>query len=450
MLAKNRPDDYTVENAQKEAAMLFQNITAVGENYEVLEDVYLATQGDKIVYLGKEKPAGDFGPVYDGRGKAALPGFVNLHSHLPMTLLRGFGEGLPLHRWLDEKMLPFESRMSTEDKYWASLLGVGEMLAGGTVSFTDMYAAEDAILRAAEESGIKANLSCGLFTELGNLTPFCEDDSYAETQMLRRAAAALPHDRVAIELSIHAEFTNEAPAAQGLADYARAEGMRIHLHLSETQKEHEEAKARRGMTPARWFESLGVFEAPVIAAHCVWIEGEDFEILARSGATVAHNPTSNLKLGSGIAPLPEMLEKGVRVGIGTDGCGSNNNLNMLEETTLASLLQKGLHRDPSLLPPTQLLRMACQNGALAQGREDCGMLKVGNRADIAVFRLSAPHLCPQHDLLANVFYAAGAADVALTMVDGRVLYQNGEFLTIDMERVQHEARQRAARLAAGA
>ncbi len=428
--------------------MLFQNITAVGENYEVLENIYLATQGNQIVYMGKEKPAGDFGPVYDGRGKAALPGFVNLHSHLPMTLLRGFGENLPLHRWLDEKMIPFESRMSTEDKYWASLLGMGEMLAGGTVSFTDMYAAEDAILRAADESGIKANLSCGIFTGLGSFIPFSKDDSYAETQLLRRAAAALPHDRVAIELSIHAEFTNEAPAAESLAAYAKAEGMRIHLHLSETQKEHEDAKARRGMTPAQWFESLGVFEVPVIAAHCVWIEGEDFEILARSGATVAHNPTSNLKLGSGIAPVAMMLEKGLRVGIGTDGCGSNNNLNMLEETTLASLLQKGVQRDPALLPPAQLLRLCCQNGALAQGRVDCGMLKPGNRADIAVYNLSGVHLCPQHDLLANLFYAASTADVALTMVDGKVLYQNGEFLTMDMERVQHEARRRAARLAA--
>ncbi len=428
--------------------MLFKNITAVCENYGVQENVNILTEGNAIRYIGPEVPPGCAGDVYDGRGKIALPGFFNLHSHVPMTLLRGYGEGLPLHRWLREKMFPFEALMTREDIYWGAMLGIAEMLASGAVSFSDMYIGKDAVLRAVDESGIKANLSCGTMPGVGSQARFADDQSYAGTQLLRRGAAACAGGRIVADLAIHAEYTSDAPVVRDVADFAKENNMRIQLHLSETQKEHEECKASRGMTPAAWFDSLGVFGAPVTAAHGVWIEGDDFDILARGGATVAHNPSSNLKLGSGVAPVKEMLARGVRVGIGTDGAGSNNNLNLLEEVTLAGLLHKGVNHDPLLLGTAQLMQLACKNGALAQGRADCGELKPGNRADIVVYDLDRPHTRPVFDALANVLYAANAGDVALTMVDGKVLYKDGCYNTIDIERVKHQADEAAARIAA--
>lgn len=427
--------------------MLFRNIAVTGEDYTVLDNTNILTEGDTIRYIGAEVPPGYTGAVYDGRGKVALPGFFNLHCHVPMTLLRGYGEGLPLHRWL-ERMFPFEALLTEEDKYWGALLGIAEMLASGTVSFSDMYVARDAILRAVDDSGIKANLSCGALPGKGTRVLFADDQSFAGTQLLRREAAALGHGRIIAELAIHAEYTSEAPIVRDIADFAAQTGMRIHLHLSETQREHEEAKAARGMTPAAWFDSLGVFRLPVTAAHCVWIEDGDFEILARAQATVAHNPSSNLKLGSGIAPVKEVLARGVRVGIGTDGAASNNNLNMLEEVALAGLLHKGVNRDPLCLGAAQLMELACKNGALAQGRADCGALAPGNRADIVVYDLDRPHLRPVFDPLSNILCAANAGDVTLTMVDGQVLYRDGVYSTIDIEQVKHRADEIAARTAA--
>ena len=254
-------------------------------------------------------------------------------------------------------------------------------------------------------------------------------------------------DRVRADVGLHAEYTSHGGLMRDVADYAREAGLRVHLHLSETRKEHEECKTRHnGLTPAALFERVGLFDVPVIAAHCVWIEGEDFDILRDKGVTVAHNPSSNMKLGSGFAPVKKMLEAGIRVGIGTDGAASNNNLNMLEEVTLASMIGKGITGDPTFLGPRQLLELSCRNGALAQGRTDCGALEVGSRADIAVYDLDKPHLQPVYEALPNLFYAAGASDICLNMIDGEVVYRDGVLTRIDEEKVMAEARNRSARI----
>ena len=216
-------------------------------------------------------------------------------------------------------------------------------------------------------------------------------------------------------------------------------GGRMQVHLSETEKEHRECVEKYGKTPARFFYDLGTFDSPSSAAHCVWVTEEDMDLLHEKGVSVIHNPTSNLKLGSGFAPLPQMLQKGLNVTLGTDGTASNNNLNMMEELHLLSIIHKGYTRNPQFLPAAQALNIATRNGAKLQGREDTGSLEVGKKADIIAIDLDRPHLFPNLDPLALMCYAAQGSDVSMTMVDGRILYENGQFLTLDQEKILHDA-----------
>jgi 5-methylthioadenosine/S-adenosylhomocysteine deaminase len=238
---------------------------------------------------------------------------------------------------------------------------------------------------------------------------------------------------------VHAEYTfGDERFGREIAEFCREEDLRLQIHLSETREEHEACKAKRGRTPTAFFDSCGLFQTPTIAAHGVWLEEGDLDIFAERGISLAHCPVSNLKLASGIAPIQKIVDRGIRVCLGTDGAASNNNLNLLKEANLASLLQKGLTGDPLVLGPARLLELACRNGALAQGRADCGSLEAGMKADIIVFDLEAAHLRPVYDPLVSVFHAADRGDIVLTMVDGRVLYKNGEFTSIDIAQVLAE------------
>lgn len=434
------------------SSFLFKDIGVVGEDWGFRDGMNILVEEGRIALISRQAPADFAGEVYDGRGKVAMPGFFNIHSHLPMTLIRGYGEGLSLHDWLFSRMFPFEALLTDEDCYWGSLLGIAEMLASGTVSFTDMYMHTPGIAKAVLESGIKANLSHGYSTRPGS-ERFAGSSAWEGTRFLIGAAKEDKSGRLIADASIHAEYTfGEGKIATEIADFCAAEGLRMQIHLSETKDEEEDCKARRGMTPTAFFDAFGLFGVPTTAAHCVWIEGGDFDILASRGVTVAHCPSSNMKLGSGIAPVAKMMAAGIRVGIGTDGAASNNNLNALEEANLAALVQKGATGNPLLLGPKDLLELACRNGALSQGRLDCGAIACGNRADIVVYDLDAPHLQPVYDVLSNLLFSAGAGDIVLTMVDGRVLYRDGEFTTIDIARVMAEARrirdEKLARLAA--
>lgn len=419
--------------------MLFNDITVIDGNYKAREHQFLLTEGKTITYLGAVPPAGYTGEVYNGINKAAMPGFFNAHCHVPMSLIRGYGDGLPLHRWLNERMFPFEALLTPDDMFWGALLGISEMLASGAVSFTDMYMEMDGISRAVEEAGIKANLShgCSVFAEGVH---FADVNGWKGVHYLMDYVKAAKHDRIIGEASLHAEYTSTDTLACEIAAFAKENGLHLHTHVSETKKEHEECKARHGgKTPAQWMEACGLFDVPATAAHCVWAEPCDFEILARHGVSAVHCPSSNLKLGSGIAPVRKMQEAGVRVCVGTDGAASNNNLNMLEEVNLASILQKGTEHDPLFLGSQALLELACKNGAAAQGRANCGSLEVGNRADIVIYDLDKPHLQPVFDVLSNLLYSAQSGDICLSMIDGAVVYQNGCFTGIDIEKVLFHA-----------
>ena len=220
----------------------------------------------------------------------------------------------------------------------------------------------------------------------------------------------------------------------------------MHIHLSETKTEHDECVAKYGKTPARWFNDLGTFDSPTFAAHCVWVTEEDMVLMREKGVSPVHNPTSNMKLGSGFAPIPRMLELGLNVALGTDGAASNNNLNMMEEMHLAAVLHNGFTHDPTLMKPAQVLNMATRNGARLQGRGDTGSLEVGKKADIIAIDFRKPHLYPNFEPMALLVYSAQASDVCMTMVDGKILYEDGKFLTLDPETVMNNARAAVKRL----
>lgn len=425
--------------------MLFEKITYLSPEGRLVREAFVQIEQNKISYIGKKAPQGALGEHIDGRTLLLLPAFADAHCHVPMTLLRGFGEGLPLQRWLTERIFPFEDLLTDEDAYWGALLGISELLASGCVSFSDMYMNLPGIFRAVEESGIKANLSHGC-TSIGQDLPFEETNAFRGTSYLLENCPALPHNRIIPDLALHAEYTSGETTCRSIAAFAKKHGLRLQIHLSETETEHREAKERRGgRTPLAYFRDCGILENPVTFAHAVYLEDSDYALLkseTEKGAdiTLVHNPSSNLKLGSGLANLKRWQECGVKIAIGTDGPSSNNNLNMLEELSLASLLQKGVTRDSAFMGPLETLTAASRTGFLSQGRCDSGLIQEGARADLVVFELDRPHLTPDFDILSNIVYAADRNDIVMTISDGRIVYRDGQFPTLDIRRVMQEVR----------
>ena len=378
--------------------------------------------------------------VIDCTGRLMMPGLYNCHTHAAMTLFRGYGEDLPLQRWLEERIFPAEDLLTDRAVYDASLWAIAEMLKNGIVSFTDMYFFCENTARAVEETGIKANIS-------RSLVSFDPDaDLYSDSRFLE-AKSLFEHwhetagGRIKIDMALHAEYTNVERYCRQAAEFTASIGARMHIHLSETQKEHEECKARRnGRTPAAFFCDCGLLDSPTTAAHCVWVSEEDMDILHDKRVFVAHNPVSNLKLGSGVMPLSRMRTHGVDIALGTDGAASNNTLDILKEMYIAAILHKGVERDPSTPSASYMIEAATRTGARSQGRDDCGLLKPGCRADLILLDLTAIHNIPCYDPAYAAVYSANASDVRLTMVDGRILYENGEFTTIDMEKLRSDMR----------
>jgi len=376
--------------------------------------------------------------VIDGRGKLLMPGFYNAHTHLPMTLLRGYGENMRLMDWLEKKIFPFEDRLDGDDCYSAAMLAMAESFTHGVVSSSEHYFFSEDVVRAAAESGAKLNASRGLsfFDEILNLTEF---RPYRESRDLFNEHHDTQDGRIRVDIGLHAEYTATRGLLEAAAELSGETGAPVHVHVSETRNEHEECKARNdGRTPARTLADAGVFDNGGIAAHCVWVEEEDADIMREKGVSVVSCPVSNMKLASGIARVPLLLEKGLNVALGTDGAASNNSYNFFEEIKLLSLSAKTRFGDPTLITPGEALYAATRAGALAQGREDCGIIKEGFRADMIVLNLNSPSLNPIYDIANNLVFSASSRDILMTVVDGRVVYDNGALTTIDLERTINE------------
>ena len=414
--------------------MLFSNIDVVCADGTVRANQYVGVTDRHIDYVGGKKPNKEYERSYDGRGKLLLSGFVNSHCHVPMTLMRGYGEGLPLDRWLNERIFPFEAQLNGDAVYYGSLLGIAEMFQAGITSFTEMYYFCGDIARAVLETGISCNLSRGL--TCFNDRPLSEQPAFDESRQLHETFHGANDGQLLVDMCIHGEYTSTPRVVGEMADYARRIGSRMHIHLSETKKEHEECIGRHGKTPAAYFDGLGVFDIPATAAHCVHITDSDRDILWEKGVTVAHCPTSNMKLGSGIAPVYALLKSGVNIALGTDGVASNNNFDMIKEMRLAALLQNGSLGDPSMVSPADVLHMATKAGALGQGRPDTGEIVPGKMADLVVVEGRSVNMTPCYDKTVNLVYSAKSSDIKLTMCRGRVVYENGGFPEMDIERIQ--------------
>lgn len=407
---------------------------------DVIFGGFVAVEGDRISYVGEQPPRGIMAQrVVSGQGKLLMPGLVNAHTHLPMTALRGYADDLPLDKWLFDRVFPVEDRLDGKSVLVCTLIGIAESIAAGTTSVSDMYFFCDAIAAAVAKSGIRANLSRGV-TYTGE-QPFSAEAcaGWAESLEFAEKWHNAESGRIKTDFAVHAEYTTRPDVWETVAAFAREKNLRLHFHLSETKKEHDEAVAKYGKTPARLFYEAGLLSPRALAAHCVWVTEEDMDLLAQSGTSVVSCPCSNLKLGSGIAPLAALASKGINIALGTDGSASNNSLDMFGEMKTAALLQKGVSLKPGLFPALEVIRVATAGGAKAQGREnEIGMIKEGYAADIIMLDLDRPALTPCHEPASAAVYSARGGDVELTMVSGEILYEKGAFTTIDWERLKYE------------
>lgn len=429
--------------------MLFSDIMLIDENFQCKAHRWVGVRDGRIAYVGDRAPKNpaDFGEVYDGTGRLLMSALYNAHAHAPMTLLRGYAENLPLQAWLNDAVWPFEAKMTAEDNYWATLLSCAEMARYGCVSFSDMYYHTPERARAVREAGMKANLCTSpLAFEPKDISEY---PCFAEMEDGIANHNGEADGRIKFEACVHAEYTNNDRTCKSVVEWAEKHGVGMHIHLSETESEVRECKERHnGMSPVQWFASLGAFDVPVTAAHCVWVDASDISLLAEKNVSVALNPASNMKLASGFAPVAEMLEAGVNVCLGTDGMASNNNHDMFQDMYLMALLPKGNRRDPAVVTPTQVLAAATRNGALAQGRPDCGLVKEGFQADLCVLDITGPSWCPMTDPLVNIIYAGHGSDVVLTLCDGAVVYRDGVWPGIDIEEAKAQVSDRTKRIQA--
>lgn len=418
--------------------MLFSNIDILDQNLEHKTGMYVGIEGSTIDYIGENEPKKDYGERYDGHGKLLMPGLYNMHAHSTMTLLRGYAENLPLQRWLNEMIFPFEAKITDEAALPATRLAIAEMLRYGTVSFSDMYFYDDARAQAVGESGIKCNLS-SCISVFDPDVHYKDTDFAKQNQHIYEDLHGAYDGRLLMDMCLHSEYTTTPTIVREVAEQTLEYGVGMHIHVSETKSEVEECKERHdGMTPPQYLASLGVFDSRTTAAHCVWLEGEDFDILRDKDVTIATNPASNLKLGSGFLPRPQVCEKGIRLAIGTDGVASNNAENLFREMYLLATIHRGYERETVGLTPQDVLRIATSAGAYAQGRENCGKLAEGYAADLVVLDVDTPWMQPVTDMATNVVYSESGEDVVLTMVDGKVAYRDGEWPGIDVEKAKAE------------
>ena len=417
---------------------IIKNATLLAETGYGAGNWHVTVENKRITSITKELPDLAGAEVIDAKGNLLMPGFYNAHCHAAMTLFRGYGEDLPLQRWLEERIFPAEDRLNRENVAVATKLAIAEMLKGGIVSFSDMYMFQDVVADVALETGMKANLSRSLVSFSPD-TNIADDYRFAEAKALVEQYQNCGDEQIKVDFSLHAEYTNVPNYIAQVSEYTKANNLRMHLHVSETEKEHNECIARHQKTPTKLFYDLGALDTPTLAAHCVWVNDEDIAMLAEKGVSVVHNPMSNLKLGSGVMPLNKMLDAGINVCFGTDGVASNNRLDILREMQTAAILHKGIMLDPTATTASQMPKLATRNGALAQGRHDCGEIRIGARADLILIDRTSVHNMPCFDDYAMLCYSAERSDVLMTMVDGRILYQNGTYTLIDEERLHYDA-----------
>lgn len=375
--------------------------------------------------------------IYDASGEAIVPSFFNTHTHAAMTLLRGYADDMELFTWLNDHIWPFEAKMTAQDIYNGSRLAVLEMIRSGTTFFCDMYWMMEETAKAVEEMGIRAALGVSLMDRLGE-EKIAADLRFLETWKSPCAS------RIELAIAPHAVYTAGPELLERCAQAARSNGQRLTIHVSETRQEVEDCIRTRGMSPVRWLDKLGVLGPNVVAAHCVYVDSEEMDIMAERGVAVAHNPCSNMKLASGVFPAAKFAAAGCNITIGTDGTSSNNNLDMREEMKFASLLAK-VTNNSETLPAAEVFKWATANGAKAFGL-NAGVIEKGVLADAVLLNLNNERLTPNYNLTSNWVYAADSRAISSVLCDGRFVMQKG--IVENEEEILAKARESVARLAA--
>ncbi len=389
------------------------------------------TDGGVICYVGAapEKRPG-FEREIDLNGDLLIPGFKDAHTHSGMTFLRSLADDMPLDKWLSEQVWPREARLSPDGLYIMTRLAVMEYLTSGITSCFDMYFHNDAFVRACIDSGFRAVLC-------GDMNNFDRDYTELEDKFLRYNKT---HELISYRLGFHAEYTTSKERMEFVASLVQKYREPMFVHSSETSAEVSGCIERYGVTPTVLFDKLGMYDYGGGGVHCVHMSDEDIEIFKKRGLWAVLNPASNLKLASGIAPVKRFLDEGINLALGTDGAGSNNALDMFREMYLTSVLAKYRERDASAVDALSVLKMACVGGARAIGLDDCDAIAVGKKADLAVIDLHKPNMRPINNIAKNIVYSGSKDNVRLTMVNGRVLYENGEFfIGEDAGRIYDEA-----------
>lgn len=413
------------------------NICVGADNGKIkfISDGQIHVDGNRILYAGKESDAPQFvaDKIVDADGALAMPGMNNIHTHTPMTLLRSVGGNLSLEDWLNKAIFPREAKLSDDLVYIASILGIMEMLRYGTCNFCDMYMHMGAEAKAVRDFKMRATLTHGSVSFDGSLDDYYEGLKFALDWNNKEEG------RIKTGLAPHSCYLTTESLLTHAASDARKYNLPIHIHVSETKVENKTVMDRFNSTPVELLNKVGALENRVIAAHCVWLSDSDIDIVKNKNFHVAHNPISNLKLASGIAPVAKFLQNGINVGIGTDGVASNNNLNLWEEMRAMPLLQKGITGDPTLISPYETLYAATVAGAKALGYDDLGLIKKGYIADLFLVDMNNASSYPSNSLEDDIVYALQGADVKLTMVDGNILYENGEYPGFNKKEIFAEA-----------
>lgn len=396
---------------------------------------FLGIEGERIAFVGSDPTQAktfllnhqNECKIIDAKGKIVMPGLINTHTHVAMALLRGISDDVPLMEWLEQHIWPIEGKMGYQEVLDGARLGILEMLMGGTTTFVDMYPYEEAVAEAAETSGIRALVCpCPMDFRMDHF-----ENDWRQVQK-RFSSSRL----VSMWMGPHAIYTLSNEHLQRSIALASELNVGSHVHLAETTVEDNNARAQYGMSPTEYFDKAGLFDSPTLAAHCVVLSDNDIRILADRKVSVAHNPQSNMKLASGIAPVRKLLDAGVNVSIGTDGASSNNDLDMWEEMRTASLLQKVSTLDPCAIPAYTALQMATVNGAKAIDREgELGVLTPGAFADIILVDMEKPHLYPHTNLVSELVYSTHASDVDTVIINGRIVVEKRKCLSMNAQEV---------------
>ena len=398
----------------------------------------VAIAGDRIVAVGHAREMADWtsGKVIDAGGGIIMPGLVNVHTHAAMTCFRGLADDLPLMTWLNDHIFPAEARLDDHAVYMGTLLACAEMIRSGTTCFCDMYLFEDAVARAAHTAGIRAVVGEVLYDfpspNYGHI-----EQGFEYTRALINKWRDNPLITIAVEP--HSPYLCSKELLRTAAELGQQHTIPLIIHVAETTDEVSRSQNDHGKTPVAYLDSIGILSSNLLACHCVHLVPEDIELLLKHDVKVAHNPESNMKLASGIAPVPELQKAGVCVGLGTDGCASNNDLDMFSEMDTAAKIHKVHTYDPTVMPAESVLKMATIDGARALGLEkEIGSIEPGKRADVIVLDTRKPHCTPMYHPISHMVYSAKGSDVTTSVVNGRVLMEQNRLMTLDLDDIYRE------------